>query len=280
MRAVKHQSCFVYMATSPTGRSYIGVSVDPQRRWQHHQLAAKRGSELAFHRAIRKHGAENFKHQVIFEASGINSQAICFRAERTLIEFNETLHPNGYNLLMGGDTGSGYSKQTAEKHRQKIIEAVSKPEIRQKMSVAAKKRMNSNDARNDVSKKLKLYYEQNPDARLQMSQRAKILFDRDHQTKMTQAAIHAMKQPEEAKRRAECARKVATDPKVRAAINAVIAKPVLCVETGQSFNSVSEAVRWVQSSINPKAQNTKICQAASGKIKTAYGYSWLYAKKL
>lgn len=274
---MKQEACFVYMATSPSGLSYIGVSVDPNRRWLAHKNAAIRGSQLAIHRAIRKYGAESFLHQIVFEAKGENSQAICFRAEKTLIEFHATLHPNGYNLLKGGDTASGYSRVTSEKHRNKIIKALSNPDVRKKMSDRAKAHFSNPAARARTSKSMKAYFESNPEAKAKMSAIARERFDSNRQLQMTEAAKIAMKKPKEAARRSECAKKIANDPAIRAAINAVIAKQVVCVETGNVFKSIADAVRWLQENGNPKAQKSKISQVASGKNKTAYGFVWEYA---
>lgn len=54
----------------------------------------------------------------------------------------------------------------------------------------------------------------------------------------------------------------------------VLMKPVLCVETGQVFDSGAAASRWVKSMGNEKACSGYISAAAAGKFGTAYGYHW------
>ena len=48
-------------------------------------------------------------------------------------------------------------------------------------------------------------------------------------------------------------------------------KPVLCVETGQVFDSVKAAAEWVGLS------NNAVSMAARGECPTAGGYHWEYA---
>lgn len=267
------------MLTAPNGRSYIGVSVDPKRRWSTHKTAASNGSHLAIHRAIRKYGADNFKHQIVFEARGKNSQAICFRAEKTLVKFHETLHPTGYNLLEGGNTASGYSLETSKRHREKIINALADPAVRKKMSEKATAHFSDPLARQRTSNSTKAYFEKNPEARVAMSELKRATVTKEHQQKMTAAAVLAMKRPKEAQRRSESAKKTLMRPDVISARRAALARPVVCIETGQHFEAINDAVRWLQSIGMLLAQNTHISRVASGKEKKAYGYTWAYQTK-
>ena len=51
-------------------------------------------------------------------------------------------------------------------------------------------------------------------------------------------------------------------------------KPVICVETGEIFESASEAARKI-----PKTSQSKICMVCQGKRKTCGGYHWEYVEK-
>lgn len=54
--------------------------------------------------------------------------------------------------------------------------------------------------------------------------------------------------------------------------------PVICKETGVIFDSVSKASDWVLKNTKySKATCGNICHACSGKLKSAYGYTWSYA---
>jgi len=86
----------VYKHTSPSGKSYIGITNDYSRRCYEHLKNTKAGSELVFHRAIRKYSWEAFKHEIVTD-NITKEEAI--RLEALLIKELNTLVPNGYNML-------------------------------------------------------------------------------------------------------------------------------------------------------------------------------------
>ena len=55
----------------------------------------------------------------------------------------------------------------------------------------------------------------------------------------------------------------------------LMAKPCMCVETGQIFQSQADAAKWVGN----KARHQTICRAVLGQRKTAYGYHWKSVNK-
>lgn len=59
--------------------------------------------------------------------------------------------------------------------------------------------------------------------------------------------------------------------------NNPVAKAVVCLETRQTFVTVTCAMRWLHENGWPKAQQSAICRTSSGKRPTAYGYRWAYA---
>lgn len=92
------KAAFLYKVTnSLTGMQYIGVTVDPKKRWRSHCRAAK-STRLLLKNAILKHGEENFKMEVLLQAP----QEYCYEMEPKLIEAYSTLSPKGYNLSAGG----------------------------------------------------------------------------------------------------------------------------------------------------------------------------------
>jgi group I intron endonuclease len=55
-------------------------------------------------------------------------------------------------------------------------------------------------------------------------------------------------------------------------------KAVICVDTGQAFEAMIDAVRWVRNTQNrPTANHAKILRAMKSQKYTAYGYRWQYA---
>ena len=86
---------------------YVGIT---GRTWQQraleHQYAARRGSYLLFHRALRSELFEVFAHEHIVLRAGL-SRAQALRIEEVEVE-ERTLHcthPNGLNMIPGGEAG-------------------------------------------------------------------------------------------------------------------------------------------------------------------------------
>lgn len=99
------------------GKNYIGwTDRGIDKRWRSHLSSAKRGSELAFHRAIRKYGELSFVGEVIgrsLDESNIKKMEI------EQIKEYKSFGPEGYNMTAGGDgsTGRIISETTRDKFR-------------------------------------------------------------------------------------------------------------------------------------------------------------------
>lgn len=91
----------VYMATNTiNNKVYIGQTVQKfHRRKTGHLYAARRGSSLRFHRAIRKYGEENFSWEIIYHAD--NLQDLNNAEEYLIAEYQSRV--KGYNVKFGGD---------------------------------------------------------------------------------------------------------------------------------------------------------------------------------
>lgn len=97
-----------------TGRSW-------QQRSQEHHYAARRGSLLRFHRALRNELFEVYAHEHIVLRAGLNRpQALRIEEieveERTLHD----LHPNGLNMIPGGEAGLRYLAGMIKRPRSSI----------------------------------------------------------------------------------------------------------------------------------------------------------------
>lgn len=91
----------VYKHTSPSGKSYIGVTNNLPRRNLAHQ--APNSNSSFFYRAINKYGWDNFTHEVL-ETVNCREQANGLEI-KYILEHN-TLAPAGYNLTTGGQSYS------------------------------------------------------------------------------------------------------------------------------------------------------------------------------
>lgn len=103
----------VYLARNRVnGKGYVGKtkrSLD--QRVKEHHAAAEKGSDLAFHRALRKHGFGSFEWSTLMELSDFTdigeAEAYLDVREREFIRLFETFGPKGYNLTEGGDGVKG-----------------------------------------------------------------------------------------------------------------------------------------------------------------------------
>ena len=78
---------------------YIGQTIQSvQERWYHHLEDASLGSDLYFHRALRKYGRDNFSWEIIEE---IDNDKLNDREIYWINYYNS--YNNGYNLTPGGD---------------------------------------------------------------------------------------------------------------------------------------------------------------------------------
>ena len=102
---------------------YVGQSIDIEERWKQHQWKAFNSNELAYnsaiHSAFRKYGLENFYYEVIEEClpEELNEREIYW------IEQLQSVVPNGYNILSGGQ---GESRQTRQLYCTKCGKEISR----------------------------------------------------------------------------------------------------------------------------------------------------------
>ena len=93
----------VYLATNKVNsKKYVGCTkISLKKRWEKHLNAAKNGSLLIFHRAIRKYGRDSFLVEILETVHG--SRADLMAAEVHHVKEQGSKVPNGYNFTDGGD---------------------------------------------------------------------------------------------------------------------------------------------------------------------------------
>lgn len=104
------------------GKAYYGKTSmsPPEKRWQRHIAAARKGPDdhhrfQYLHRAIRKHGPENFSFEIV---GTYDDEVEWTQAEIDLIAKHETRNRDkGYNLTIGGDGACGYRFSRAQRRR-------------------------------------------------------------------------------------------------------------------------------------------------------------------
>lgn len=105
---------FIYKATNnETNKAYIGLTENLSVRQYHHYRNARLGSDLYFHRSIRKHGEEAFTWEIIAEC---NSREEADDYEIKMISVHKTFGKLGYNSTTGGT--HGYKLDTITRRKQ------------------------------------------------------------------------------------------------------------------------------------------------------------------
>lgn len=129
----------IYIITcAVNAKQYVGITNDLSRRWRRHRGAY---DNQLLHRAIKKHGIENFVFTHFADAFDVDSAKTI---EKMLIIEHNTFVPNGYNVTHGGDGIFGYkhNESSKQKSRESNVETWSDPELRkslgQKISAAKK----------------------------------------------------------------------------------------------------------------------------------------------
>lgn len=139
--------CGIYMITSPSGKSYIGRSLNLEERLNKYKNLLCSDQQYIYH-AILKYGWDNMKVTILYsEERNELSNDTLNRLEEEFIEKFNTLIPNGYNLKTGGNQPL-LSKETKEKmsiakigkrfseeHRKKLSIAQNKEKVKRKKSL-------------------------------------------------------------------------------------------------------------------------------------------------
>jgi group I intron endonuclease len=117
----------IYIITNiVNAKQYVGITTNIDLRWRRHKNA---NEDQYIHRAIKKHGLNNFVFTHF--ATAFDKESAKFIEKLLIIEHN-TLAPNGYNLTEGGEGTSGrvLNQESIEKLRNKNIQTWSNTELR------------------------------------------------------------------------------------------------------------------------------------------------------
>lgn len=87
----------VYKHTSPSGKSYIGITRDYDARCRMHRSPTSRC--VAFRAAVERYGWDNFLHEVLYD--NLTKDQALYREQQLIREYG-TMVPHGYNLTTGG----------------------------------------------------------------------------------------------------------------------------------------------------------------------------------
>ena len=156
----------IYLITNKiNGKLYIGQTKDIEKRWYSHCRSAKCQSKkdnMAFHKAIRKYGKENFSIQIL--VADVPKEIIDIKEIELIAQYNTTNRKIGYNLSSGGIGGKGlFGKLNGMfgKKRPDLVERNKlgkgkhlSEETRIKLGLAGKGRKHTEEYKKLMSKKL------------------------------------------------------------------------------------------------------------------------------
>lgn len=134
----------IYLVTNLINQmKYVGQTIRTlKQRKSSHLSSSKKGSTYYLHRAIRKYGAENFKWEVIYNAS---SEEELNEKETFFIKKYNTNSQDGYNLTEGGRGIRGW------KHSELTKEKIKQCAIKNKSAQYLKKFVQSEEGRKKIS---------------------------------------------------------------------------------------------------------------------------------
>lgn len=156
----------LYLATNVVnGKQYVGLTMEYRKRLISHKCAR---TKSIFHAAIKQYGFENFVFSHIADAFDL--EAAC-DIERLLIQQHNTLHPNGYNMTVGGQIGPAGYKHSAET-KKKLAEANRNRNqlVKEKFAKAQLGRKRDENFRANASAKMKEVWAKRKQARIDANQ--------------------------------------------------------------------------------------------------------------
>lgn len=280
----------VYLITDNTnGKQYVGQTIyTAEQRFARHCMPSSFRCRL-LSRAIKAHGAENFTVSVLEE---VDSREALDERECYWIEQLNTMSPNGYNLVPGG-TGKG---EISEETRARMSAArkgkcVGKdnPFYGKKHTEESKRKMRENHR--------DIHGEKNPNrGRVFTPEQRKAISDRmsgenhpcwgKHLSPETRAKISAANRgkrlsEESIRKMAETKRGRKLSLEHRAKLSEIRkgtsvggenpqAKRVVCVETGEVFETIKEAAEFVGVWPENMSRHLRGLSSCCGKLHWKY----------
>lgn len=229
----------IYMYTSPSGKQYIGQTIDEERRRREHRT---RVESYAFSRAVQKYGFDSFSYIVLHRTK--SDKALLDTLEEIEIKSRGTLTPNGYNLKAGGDS-STMSIETREKMSSSRRGIINPSKWRPCWCVETEERFNS------------------------------VKFAAEYFGSTSSAVCSAVDNPKRTAKGFHFASSKLKAYEMKKGILGLYrgTKKVKCFETGQIFDCYRSAVEWATGDSRPG----NLANIIDKPDRTAYGYHWVSA---
>jgi hypothetical protein len=130
----------LYELVFPNGKKYLGISHQPEVRWnQQCRAAARRKQDFPLYKAIRKYGSNSVRRRIL-----VNGPLDYIREmEIAAIAAFNTQVPRGYNVALGGQISPALVPTIAKKMSDGQLRVWADPTYRQMMREKARQRVRS-----------------------------------------------------------------------------------------------------------------------------------------
>lgn len=273
---------YVYKFTSPSGKSYIGITNNLRRRIAEHKRLSKTLNK-AFYNAINKYGFDNFTFEILEEYNIKERNKLLDKLnemEMYYISKFDTFK-NGYNSTLGGDGTKGmcgelnpfYNKKhtqesknkMSEKHKGKVLTDEHKKKISESTKEALKNlpTEKKNKMRGIPKTQKKVICLETQIIYNSICECSKIL-------NIQRSDIRKVCNGERIKAKGLTFRFVENGNIINVEIENKAKKKIICINTNKEYESITEA----SNDLNVKHQH--ISAILNGRQKTTKGYSFKY----
>jgi len=183
---------YIYRITNTlSNKVYIGQTIQPKTRWRTHKYNAKHNKTNQYiHKAMNKHGIDNFTFEIIAEFEGLED---CNKSEASFIQkYNAQNKEFGYNIKPGvRKKGWKHSEETRQQlseswhniHSLDSLEKMQKDNIDRKHSEESIKKMSESHKKNLHSANYKEGYQPSEETK----QRRRETFNKTYGSKVCNA---------------------------------------------------------------------------------------------
>jgi group I intron endonuclease len=255
---------FIYKITNIiTNKCYIGETMQKyaNRRFKAHMSAIRRGGGCpALRDAVKKHGEENFKFEVLLTCPDEDR----FRLEKEYIKQHNSLVPNGYNIRDAGEDSSGF------KHSE---------ETKAKISKISKETWKDPEKLKRLRENTKKYWGKEENRKAQSE---RIRASENHKNGVRNKILNIKLNDESKKKISESLKKYHSENKngvsdvIRKKIGDAQCKPI--IQYDKEGKIIKKFISTKEASLELNIAQGAICQALNGRSKTCGGFIWKFDK--
>jgi group I intron endonuclease len=177
----------IYRITSPTGKIYIGQSINVEQRFYFYRKGKNYKTQTRLKHSIEKHGIDKHLFEVIQTCSAeeLNTQ------ERYYQDFYDVTGPNGLNCkLQKGDGKTGKNSAESNRKRSESMKGKNRgprPDVSERNKLIHKGKITSEKQKQQISAKLKgRTFSEERNRKVSESNKGKIKSE-EHRRKLSEA---------------------------------------------------------------------------------------------